>query len=288
MGTIHKAVSVGKMQICHKVAKVAGKVKQKIALQTSQAQLVSKKRRYRGHMQRNRRSQTCEICCHTVTASAAVRLPCLHGWYCDDCVLKYCEAQLRDGVLQITCPECRDPIHEHVLRSIVPHSVLDRLLEHSLEQAVAASSDLVACPTPDCPMRVALHEGDKINFSCQVCCKTSCLRCRKQPYHLGMTCEAAADSASSVAEPDNGESCLFQWMAATGTKQCPKCRMPVSKENLHNQTTQRSECHKMWCRCCGTRVCFKCLAVLTRNYSCGCTKDIHSFVNPYTGRNVKA
>eukprot|EP00930_Biecheleria_cincta_P040361 TRINITY_DN27659_c0_g1_i1.p1 TRINITY_DN27659_c0_g1~~TRINITY_DN27659_c0_g1_i1.p1 ORF type:complete len:719 (-),score=89.31 TRINITY_DN27659_c0_g1_i1:177-2333(-) len=238
-------------------------------------------------LQRNRDEQICAICCNTVSTNRAVRLECRHGWYCDTCMLRYSETQLADGALQVTCPECRSPIEEHILRGIVPHKVIDRLLEQSLRQAVAASGDLFACPTPDCPMRVALSVDGKSYLHCQLCSKTSCLRCGVQPYHEGATCESTCGTTKTQASSDDSERSLLQWMAETGTKQCPTCRMAVSKESLHNQGTQRSECHKMWCRNCGTRFCFKCLTVLTRSHTCGCTNAKHSFVNPHTGRLVK-
>merc|ERR1712227_591543 len=109
----------------------------------------------------------------------------------------------------------------------------------------------------------------------------SCWLCGAQPFHEGRTCEqhAMRERASGQAEDDS----FYQWMEATGTRQCPKCQMAVSKENLQRQTEQRSECHKMLCRNCGTRFCFKCLAVLTETYSCGCTKNKHGFIDPFTG-----
>merc|ERR1712060_927487 len=114
-----------------------------------------------------------------------------------------------------------------------------------------------------------------------------CLRCGAQPYHEGQPCGGIVARSSAPTADDDGESSLLRWMEETGTKQCPNCKIPVSKENLHNQETQRSECHKMWCRNCGTRFCFKCLLVLTRKQSCKCTKDIHSFIDPHTGNLVK-
>jgi len=240
-----------------------------------------------GQLTRNHEEQTCAICCNTISTNRAVRLECRHGWYCDTCMLRYSETQLAEGALQVTCPECRRPIEEHILRDIVPHKVIDRLLEQSLRQAVAASSDLVACPTPDCPMRVALGDEGKTYLNCQLCSKTSCLRCGVQPYHEGATCESRCAIAKTQALSDDGERSLLEWMAETGTKQCPTCGMAVSKESLHNQGTQRSECHKMWCRNCGTRFCFKCLTILTRSHTCGCTNAKHSFINPHTGRLVK-
>merc|ERR1711879_520911 len=68
---------------------------------------------------------------------------------------------------------------------------------------------------------------------------------------------------------------------------CPSCSMAVTKEDLANQNTQRSECHKMLCRHCGTRFCFKCLALLTDEYTCGCSIDAHGFVNPHNGRRIE-
>merc|ERR1712032_585993 len=62
--------------------------------------------------------------------------------------------------------------------------------------------------------------------------------------------------------------------------------MVVTKQNLKNQTTQRSECHKMMCRNCSTRFCFKCLAILTTDYTCGCTRDLHGFIDPHTGKRL--
>merc|ERR1712207_122686 len=76
-------------------------------------------------------------------------------------------------------------------------------------------------------------------------------------------------------------------MKETGSKQCPGCKMVVTKENLDCQSGQSSECHKMMCRNCGTRFCFKCLALLTDTYACKCTDKRHQFVDPHTGEHIK-
>jgi len=231
---------------------------------------------------RNVDIQTCAICCDDVPPNGAVRLLCLHGWYCNSCVTRYTEAQLDEGAVQITCPECRRLVHERNLRSIVPGRLVERLQHQSVQRAVAASKDIFACPTPDCPMRVSLkRQGGETCFHCEVCSNTACVRCGMQPFHSGQSCQAAFAKAS-----DDNRSFL-RWMAKTGTKQCPNCMIPITKENLHNQDTQRSECHKMWCRSCGTRFCFKCLTLLTESSTCNCTKPVHGFINPHTGRLAK-
>jgi hypothetical protein len=101
-----------------------------------------------------------------------------------------------------------------------------------------------------------------------------------------MTCQEYAEAQSSTSQHGDEEK-LRKWMQRTGTKQCPQCKSGVSKEDLKNQTSQRKECHKMICRVCRTRFCFKCLKVLTSTYNCGCSIDRHGFVNPDTGRRLE-
>jgi len=149
---------------------------------------------------------------------------------------------------------------------------------------VAAGHDIYACPTPDCQMRVAVEEGEVARLQCPMCKRNSCLRCGAQPFHRGVTC---AQYAAKTKRPGSAAEAGFKrWMQKTGTKQCPGCRMAVTKEDLDKQETQRSECHKMLCRLCGTRFCFKCLKVLTSSFTCGCSIDMHGFIDPKTGKRM--
>ena len=242
-------------------------------------------------MQLNCHDEMCKICCCDTSPWHSVRLACGHGWYCASCMLRHAEARLEMGAAAITCPECSSILAECDLRKLLPTETIDRLLARSLEQAVSCAADIRACPTPNCPMRVAIEEGDTTRFKCTMCKKESCLRCGRQPFHRGLTCEEYAEKMKNntkAAKKERQADQLFeQWMEETGTKQCPRCRMAVTKQNLDRQQTQYSECHKMSCRNCGTRFCFKCLAILTDTYTCGCTIDAHGFINPVTGKIVK-
>jgi len=121
--------------------------------------------------------------------------------------------------------------------------------------------------------------------NCPNCKMESCLRCGVQPYHKGLSCEAhAAKRGSGKQGTKASDASLMRWMKRTGTKQCPQCKMGVSKEDIAAQGTQRKECHKMMCRGCMTKFCFKCLAILTDSYNCGCSIERHGFVNPLTLR----
>lgn len=241
-------------------------------------------------MQRNTVPVTCALCCEDdIPPEGAATLECMHGWYCSACLLRYLDARLESGAVDVPCPQCGVEVAEHILRRLLPAEAVERLLARSLERAVSAVADLRACPTPNCPMRVALEEGGNSRLKCPMCQKTSCLRCGAQPFHRGLTCERYAERrrARSSKKPDNGEEGLRRWMEETGSKQCPTCKMAVTKENLAKQGTQRAECHKMLCRNCDTKFCFKCLAVLTDSYTCGCTRDEHGFVDPRTGQRME-
>lgn len=228
---------------------------------------------------------SCNICCDDVLPQNAVTLSCSHGWYCLQCVGRHAEARLSNGSAHVPCPECTLPIPERDLRRMLRSSLLERLLTRSLEQAVSAVSDLWACPTPNCPMRVALEDGDIPRLYCDICNKESCLRCGAQPYHKNMTCEEYAEKLRSLGRKED-EDRLQQWMEETGTKQCPTCGMGVTKLNIDKQKTQYEECHKMLCANCSTKFCFKCCAILTDTYSCGCSINAHGFCDPKTGKRI--
>jgi len=232
-------------------------------------------------------AQTCMICFDDVAAAGAVRLECTHGWYCTLCMQRHADARLEAGGLNVPCPECQTPVAEFDLRKLLPAETVERLLQRSLEHAIASVSDLWACPTPGCPMRVALADGEIPRLKCSACKKESCMRCGAQPYHKGVTCEKYAERKNKRGLQKDDDKLFQQWIEETGSKQCPTCRMVITKLDLDNQGTQLAECHKMLCRNCNSRFCFKCLAVLTDTYTCGCSIDAHGFCDPLTGKRVE-
>lgn len=242
-------------------------------------------------MKLNSNADICKICFCDTPAWRSVCLGCGHGWYCASCMQRHAEARLDMGASNICCPECTTPLPERDLRKLLPTQIIDRMLARSLEQAVSSAADIWACPTPNCPMRVALEDGELARLKCSLCRNTSCLKCGQQPYHRGLTCEENAERLKAKSKANKNaiqaEESLMQWMQETGTKQCPTCRMGVTKQNLGCQNTQYSECHKMVCRNCNTRFCFKCLSVLSDSFTCGCTIDAHGFIDPVTGKRVE-
>lgn len=68
-----------------------------------------------------------------------------------------------------------------------------------------------------------------------------------------------------------------QQLARLGIKRCPSCGTGMQKET--------ESCHKMICRTCRARFCFRCLARL-EYFNCGCSGSDHRFVDPVDGRIV--
>jgi len=234
--------------------------------------------------------ETCQICFNDVASGTAARLPCRHGFYCDDCLRRHAEARIEAGHVEVPCPECTTKVQERDLRKLLPAALVERLLLRSLERAVSSSEDLCACPTPDCTMRVVVDRDSSGRLHCPLCRKTSCVRCGIQPFHRGLTCAEAAAARrlrrGSAGDAERQARLFQQWMKRTGTRQCPQCHAAVSKQNLMSQETQHSECHKMICSNCSARFCFKCSAILTDTYSCGCSSDLHGFIDPKTGKRL--
>ena len=223
----------------------------------------------------------CQIC-NEFTASK-VRQPCGHGPYCSSCVMQYAEVKLAAGLFRFNCPDpgCDEPMHDYILKSVykVPESFLDKLHNRSVAAAAGTSSDLFACPSPDCPMVVAFENcGSPCRYKCPLCNRDSCFVCG-QPWHghNAMTCVASALDPS-----------LVEWMHQTGSKQCPRCKTIVTKQNLEAQGGESDECHKMQCRCCGARFCFKCLTLLMgQNKPCACSDPKHGFADFDTGDYIE-
>jgi len=241
-----------------------------------------------GLLRFNSSGSCCSVCCNNVPADASVLLGCGHGWYCLECVNRFVEARLETGAAgDVPCPECKIPISEDALCAVLPKKTIFRLYARNVEQkAVASGAVPRSCPTPNCQMRQTFNEGDSGRLICPICVKESCWLCGTQPYHDGQTCEQNA-KRERVRGQKTDEDLLFEWMEQTGTRQCPTCHMATTKENLERQKEQRSECHKMLCRNCGTKFCFKCLSVLSDTYTCGCTKNKHGFVDPHTGEVMR-
>mmetsp|Transcript_6559 Transcript_6559/g.14253 ORF Transcript_6559/g.14253 Transcript_6559/m.14253 type:complete len:458 (-) Transcript_6559:317-1690(-) len=232
--------------------------------------------------------QECCICVEEQEPFSCLRLPCSHGWFCAECLRRHTSARLDMGRYDVPCPipACGKELSDKILRAVLPGELLEKLHARSLDKAMSVCSDLYQCPTPDCPNRVALESGQEPRLNCSFCGRESCLKCGASPYHHGRDCASASSAAAPPGTDAEAEEKFRQWMKKTGTKQCPKCSAPVSKDSLRYQRGQSVECHKMICRNCQGKFCFNCLASL-EGQTCGCTPNDHGFIDPTSGDFVE-
>lgn len=244
---------------------------------------------WEGFMRFTSSHQSCSICCDDVPVGQGVFLGCGHGCYCRDCLTRFVDARLQEGSAgDIPCPSCKAAISEADLCKLLPKGLIFKLHAISIQQREMKSESGIkrVCPTPNCSMTKVLEDDSCGRQTCLMCKVESCWICGAQPFHEDATCSQHAQKERALGQRNEDESFL-EWMEATGTKQCPKCQMATSKENLEAQANEDAECHKMMCRSCGTKFCFKCLALLTDTFTCGCTIDEHGFLDPTTGKYVK-
>ena len=75
-------------------------------------------------------------------------------------------------------------------------------------------------------------------------------------------------------QPAQWPSELLERLSRLAVKQCPGCGEGVQKES--------ETCHKMICRSCRARFCFRCLSRL-EYFNCACSGAEHRFVDPVSG-----
>jgi len=181
----------------------------------------------------NRSEEMCQICASSAARGEALRIrPCGHGWFCKDCVRQWAASQVVDGRCCVACPnpECKRPIGHRQLRSVLPNTHFERLVRRSVELLCAADDAVVACPTPDCPYRAWLGEGQEPRLVCECCCVESCVSCAATPYHHGLTCEdEARRSELSQGMVERVSRRIEDVLREALVQKCPGCHAPIER-----------------------------------------------------------
>mmetsp|Transcript_51570 Transcript_51570/g.122674 ORF Transcript_51570/g.122674 Transcript_51570/m.122674 type:complete len:1059 (+) Transcript_51570:45-3221(+) len=128
-----------------------------------------------------------------------------------------------------------------------------------IDDAVPLAS--VPCPSCSVPMgrasSLALLEAEDVQRAL-----------RMEQDRTAVTRRGWKSSTSTVDETER------QSLAQLGIKFCPSCGTGVQKES--------ETCHKMICRTCRAKFCYRCLARL-EFFNCGCTGPEHGFIDPVNG-----
>eukprot|EP00485_Elphidium_margaritaceum_P023182 CAMPEP_0202711476 /NCGR_PEP_ID=MMETSP1385-20130828/23278_1 /ASSEMBLY_ACC=CAM_ASM_000861 /TAXON_ID=933848 /ORGANISM="Elphidium margaritaceum" /LENGTH=600 /DNA_ID=CAMNT_0049371223 /DNA_START=1 /DNA_END=1800 /DNA_ORIENTATION=- len=166
--------------------------------------------------------------------------------YCQQCWSSYLEAQMEKGprCVQTKCiePSCKLTLRSSVLERLLPYKHLTKYKEYVQHSFVSGRSNLQWCPGKECVNAVKAEFGAPLTIDCDSCCHSWCFACLNEA-HLPCTCELA-DRWLRLHASDSEN---VTWVRAF-TKQCPKCKNHIEK----NQG-----CNHMTCRC-GYEFCWLC------------------------------
>jgi len=113
------------------------------------------------------------------------------------------------------------------------------------KQFVENSVEVRWCPSPGCSKAVyePIVEGDNFIGICS-CGFKFCWKCNKN-YHTPLSCD---DMTKWDEKNSSGDVLSLKWMQEN-TKQCPKCKNPIEKNDGCFQMTC-SQCHHQFCWLC--------------------------------------
>lgn len=188
----------------------------------------------------------CEVCYTEIEEGVGVMLKdCLHK-FCRECIIGTVEAAEE---FEVNCPgTCTFKMQEREIKAIVSSDVFEKHLLKSLKIAESATAKSYHCKTPDCNGWIEYEEGVR-GFTCQVCLAVNCLGCKV--IHKGKNCQEYQDeinpNARSKRENEASERAVLNMIAAKEAMFCPKCGIPVMKQD---------GCDYITCTACKLGICW--------------------------------
>lgn len=137
----------------------------------------------------------------------------------------------------------------------VAASVLTSLDNLQLAACITGMPDLRYCPYCNAP--AFLNGAGCMDGQCRECAFEFCASCLL-PKHPAIRCSVAVHEVDPVVQKKFWENRLsFEWVKAN-TKPCPKCTVPIQKNE---------GCSHMTCRKCSYAFCWICLGMYQKNSS---------------------
>lgn len=178
---------------------------------------------------------------------------------CYNCLQQYLKIEITESRVNISCPECTEPIHPSDIRMILNDEVLLAKYESfMLRRVLVTEPDARWCPAPDCGYAVIARgcaSCPKLKCERPGCNTYFCYHC-KQEWHPNQTCDAArAQRAHHSANPRSASVSFSQdSIIQTGDdiKPCPCCKVLIIKMD-------DGSCNHMTCSVCGTEFCWLCM-----------------------------
>ncbi|KAK1678598.1 hypothetical protein QYE76_039446 [Lolium multiflorum] len=198
----------------------------------------------------------CMICFSECPGIDFIILPC-HHFFCRKCMRTYCKIHVKEGsVLKLKCPDtkCEGVVSPNVLKTLLAEDEFERWEKLLLQRTLDAMNDLVYCPRCE----AACLEDESNDAVCPSCLFSFCTLC-KSHRHVGKQCMTAEERIRVLEERiksrqlDSDQNQLEEvrnlQAIMRDAKQCPRCKIAISKI---------SGCNKMTCSNCGHYFCYQC------------------------------
>ncbi|OMJ84604.1 hypothetical protein SteCoe_14279 [Stentor coeruleus] len=191
-------------------------------------------------------SMKCLICLEDFTISDFIPLNTCECIFCTTCFNQHLTSQIKQRIFPIRCPQCRKELNESDISDRLDNEYRNQYFDYNFQNFVQAhSSEYSCCPTPDC--KNVFIADDEAYYSCSICRKDYCLRC-KVDYHHRMTCQQYQQSVIDL-KTENADRNFMNFIKGTNYKQCPNCKFWVEKSSGCNHMTCR--CSYQFCYACG-------------------------------------
>ncbi|THV78512.1 hypothetical protein D6D29_07605 [Aureobasidium pullulans] len=127
---------------------------------------------------------------------------------------------------QVACPECAVLLGYEEVKNMTNAEDFSKYDEAAFRAALSADAEFRYCMSATCKSGHCHPAGiDETTFCCRECGHKHCVSCEAN-WHEGLTCAQYQHSVQRAQEEEES-----QQEVAKISKPCPKCRVPIQKNN---------------------------------------------------------
>lgn len=191
----------------------------------------------------------CTVCYTDIEINGGLILKeCIHQ-FCKDCLIGQIKTS-NDFVVQCLAEDCKHFLAELEIRKLLTAEEFVKHSEKSLKRYKGTHAKILKqCLVPNCDGFIEPDEN-VIAFKCPTCATTNCLKC--QAIHEGKSCQQYQDEKNSdikrLKENADSENAIKELIARNEAMYCPRCGIPVMKED---------GCDYITCTSCNLGICWR-------------------------------